>query len=214
MSTSTQLRADAVDQLLRRSALVWRGYNNVAAPAVATGHASLDSLLPGRGWPLGALTELYSHGIGIGELRLVIPALRRIACDDGRPVVLVRPPHIPYPPALAHAGLPLTRLTWWARVAEAAARWGAVLTPGAARAGAVLLWSEARSDVAMRRLQLAAEEGRALAFIYRPPRMLRNPSPAAVRLALHPATNALRIEVVKVRGGHGGSVLCPLRCAA
>ncbi len=61
----------------------------------------------------------------------------------------------------------------------------------------------------VRRLQLAAQEGHALGFVYRSPRALRNPSPAAVRLALHPAADALRIEVIKARGGHGGSVLCP-----
>jgi hypothetical protein len=160
------------------------------------------------------LTELTPHGAGIGELGLLMPALRRIACDEGRPIVLVRPPHVPYAPALVQSGLPLHRLVWLQPSSEQEAQWAAEQTLRAGIAGAVLLWSDTKADVALRRLQLAAEEGQALAFLYRSPRTLRNASPAAVRLSLHPAAGALRIEVVKARGGHGGSALCPLRSVA
>jgi len=207
-------KAAAVDALLRSTPLVWRGGTTAAVPSVATGHLSLDRLLPGRGWPVGAVTELAPQAAGIGELRLLLPALRRVACDEGRPVVLVRPPHVPYAPALVRAGLPLKRLLWLQPPSEEEAQWAAEQTLRAGIAGAVLLWSEARADLALRRLQLAAEEGQALAFVYRPARALRNPSPAAVRLALRPALEALQIDVLKARGGHGGSVLCPLRSAA
>jgi len=204
----------AVDQLLRERPQIWRGYSTATTPAVATGHSGLDRLLPGCGWPLGAVSELYPHGEGFGELSLLLPALRRIACADARQVVLIRPPHIPYAPALVNAGLPLRRLMWLAPDTDEEAQWAAEQTLRAGAAGAVLLWTQVEANVPMRRLQLAAEEGQSLSFVYRPPRMLRNPSPAAVRLALHPATNAVRVDVVKARGGHGGSALCPLRCAA
>lgn len=204
----------AVDQLLRERPQIWRGYSTAATPAVASGHTGLDLLLPGSGWPLGAVSELYPHGEGFGELRLLMPALRRIARDDARQVVLIRPPYIPYAPALAGAGLPLRRLIWLALETDEEAQWAAEQTLRAGAAGAVLLWTQAQADVPMRRLQLAAEEGQALAFVYRPPRVLRNPSPAAVRLALHPAAGAVRVDVIKARGGHGGTALCPLRCSA
>ena len=204
----------ALDELLRRTPTIWRGYSTAATPSVATGRSALDRLLPGGGWPVGALTELIPHGAGIGEVRLLIPALRRIACDEGRPVVLVRPPHIPYAPALVQAGLPLRRLVWLVPPTEDEAQWAAEQALRAGIAGAVLLWTETKADAAVRRLQLAAQDGHALGFVYRSPRALCNPSPAAVRLALHPAPDALRVEVIKARGGHGGSILCPLRCAA
>jgi len=206
-------KAAAVDALLRSTSLVWRGHGTAAAPSVATGHVSLDRLLPGHGWPVGAVTELVPDTSGIGELRLLMPALRRIACDEGRPVVLVGPPHIPYAPALYRAGLPLRRLIWLQPSSETETQWAAEQTLRAGIAGAVLMWTDTRADLALRRLQLAAEEGQSIAFVYRPPRALRNPSPAAVRLALRPATRALRIDVLKARGGQGGSVLCPLRSA-
>ena len=157
---------------------------------------------------------LIRNSLDIGELRLLIPALQRITCDQARPVVLIRPPHVPYAPAWARAGLPLHRLVWLQPGTDAEAQWAAEQVLCAGIAGAVPLWSTATADVALRRLQLNAEEGHALVFVFRAPRALRNSSPAAVRLALQSATDALRIDVVKARGGHGGSVLCPFRCAA
>ena len=212
-SAPSLARTAAVDQILCERPQIWRGYSTATIPAVASGHGGLDRLLPGSGWPLGAVSELYPHGEGFGELRLLVPALRRIGCDDGRQIVMIRPPHIPYAPALVRAGLPLRRLVWLAPETDDEAQWAAEQTLRAGAAGAVLLWTRLQADVPMRRLQLAAEEGQALAFVYRPLHMLRNPSPAAVRLALHPATNAVRIQVLKARGGHGGTALCPLRCA-
>jgi protein ImuA len=42
---------------------------------VDTGYASLSAELPSGGWPLGALIELLPAHSGIGELRLLQPAL-------------------------------------------------------------------------------------------------------------------------------------------
>lgn len=204
----------AVDALLRSTPLVWRGDSIAQVQSVATSYAALDRLLPGRGWPVGALTEIAVEREGIGELRLLVPALRHLAQAEGRPIVLVRPPYIPYAPALARAGLPLARVIWIEAERDEDAQWAAEQTLRDGIAGAVLLWSKARADLPIRRLQLAAQDGNALAFLFRPARALHNPSPAAVRLLLRPAAEALRVDVLKARGGHGGSALCPLRRAA
>ena len=76
---------------------------------VPSGYAALDAALPGRGWPQGALTELLLEREGIGEIRLTLPALARVQAA-GRDVVWIAPPHRPYAPALAAAGLDLARL--------------------------------------------------------------------------------------------------------
>lgn len=207
--------AAALNQLLRQTPLVWRGRATAEVQAVATGYSALDRLLPGRGWPIGSLTEIAVEREGIGELRLLVPALRHLAHAEGRPIVIVRPPHIPYAPGLARAGLPLSRIVWIEAASDDDAQWAAEQTLREGAAGAVLIWSEATADLPLRRLQLAAQDGSALAFLFRSVRRgLRNPSPAAVRLLLRPAVDALRIEVVKARGGHGGNILCPLRHAA
>ena len=48
----------------------------MASVPCPTGHARLDARLPGKGWPLGAMTELISRNRpGLGEFRLLFPAL-------------------------------------------------------------------------------------------------------------------------------------------
>ena len=158
--------------------------------------------------PWSVLIELIPMVEGIGELRLPLPALKQL-CQESRDIVFVRPPHLPYPPALAKAGLPLNRLVWIETQSDDDARWAAEQTLREGLAGAVLLWSDCSKEVSLRRLQLAAREGEALTFLYRSPATLSLSSPAALRLALHPAQNGLRIDVLKSQGGRTGSTLLP-----
>ena len=74
----------------------------------------------------------------------------------------------------------------------------------------VLLWAAAINDKELRRLQLAAEAGKTLGFIYRPQAAALSHSPAALRLCLHPAERSLCIEIKKCRGGYAGGIV---RCA-
>ena len=65
---------------------VWRGSETATAPAmIATGFTELDHCLlrggGGKGWPVGALTEICTQVPGSGEVSLVIPALA--ALSDG-----------------------------------------------------------------------------------------------------------------------------------
>jgi len=87
---------------------VWRaGEMDRAVPAgIPSGHARLDMELPGGGWPRGALTEILHDGAGLGEVSLLLPALKAVA-DEGRAVAWINPPHLPYAPALASAGIAL-----------------------------------------------------------------------------------------------------------
>jgi hypothetical protein len=188
---------------------VWRGHELAPVKARSTGHMALDALLPGGGWPIGALTELIPLIEGIGEVAVLQAALKRL-CDERRHIVFVHPPYIPYAPALLSAGLPLPRVLWIDAVCDEDAHWAAEQTLREGAAGAVLLWSHAAADRPLRRLQLAAEEGQSLAFIYRPAVSLNNSSPAALRIVLRPAPGALGVEVLKARGGHRGAVLLPV----
>jgi hypothetical protein len=62
-------------------------------------------------------------------------------------------------------------------------------------------------DRALRRLKLAAEEGGSLGVLFRPLRCARDPSPAALRLALEPcAGGGLDVVVLKGRGCTPGRV--------
>ena len=57
-----------------------------------SGYTPLDELLPGGGWPHRGLIELLLQQNGIGEMRLLLPALQRLA---GQRIALLQPPHLP-----------------------------------------------------------------------------------------------------------------------
>ena len=95
-------------EMLNRNELrgrVWRGNEACSArPTLTTGFAPLDRYLPGGGWPVGALIEVFVDRYGIGELRLLIPALRALTGDQTTSakkwLVWISPPFVPYAPAL------------------------------------------------------------------------------------------------------------------
>jgi cell division inhibitor SulA len=168
----------------------------VGRPGESTGHDALDAALPGGGWPPASLLELLLPMDGVGELRLLLPTLVRLA-RQGRNLLMVAPPYVPYAPALAAAGLDLARL----RVVRAEGRdalWAAEQGLRSGACGAVLCWPRGADDRALRRLSVAAEQGDALGFAFRPLRALEQPSPAALRLELMAAG---RLRVHKCRGG-------------
>ncbi len=181
--------------------LLWRG--DQLAPAedvVGSGFAGLDRELPGGGWPRAALIELLADVAGIGELRLLLPALKRLA-QAGEWIALVAPPHIPYAPAFAARGIDPARVIV-VKAAEDRQRWWAaeqVLRSNSA--GAMLFWPKTPGAQRARRLQLAAQEGKALAFLFAPTAGAVQPSPSPLRLRLSPAGNRLSIDIFKRRGG-------------
>lgn len=190
-------RPGGLDDLLQRSD-IWRGGAHAATDHVLpTGHAALDAAI--GGWPRGALTELLTDSQGIGEVSLLLPVLA--ALSRKRWVVFIAPPHIPYAPALAAAGIDLARFLWLRPGNEADALWAMEQSLRSGVCGAVLGWPARADHRALRRLQLAAETGNALAVLYRPRRAAADASPAALRLELTSATGGLRIQALKRRGG-------------
>jgi cell division inhibitor SulA/protein ImuA len=190
--------AEALQHLLERHPL-WRGAALAQAPeALATGFAALDAELPGGGWPVGALTELLAGAPGIGELGLVLPALARLTAA-GRHVVCLAPPHAPYAPALAAAGVDLTRLLV-VRASGRDALWAAEQALRSGGCAALAAWLARPRYSELQRLAVAAEAGRSAAWLYRPPQAASESSPACLRLALEPAQPGLAVRIVKRRG--------------
>jgi hypothetical protein len=100
--------AGPLAEILRDSALIWRGSQTAHPKTRPTGFPGLDERLPGGGWPIGNLVEIVPACEGLGELSLCLPLLVAL-CRDGRRAAFVAPPHIPYAPALQRAGLPWIR---------------------------------------------------------------------------------------------------------
>ncbi len=209
-----------LDEIMRRARL-WRAGEASAEVGLPTGFPALDAALPAGGWPFPGLIEILSGHPGSGALRLMLPALARLA-QDQRWLIWVAPPYQPYAPALQAAGIDLSRVMI-VDVDDAATTAPARGVPrGAAPAtggdevlwafeqalrfpgcGAGLLWPGALEALTLRRLQLACEAGGTLGVLFRAGEFARQASPAALRLLLtpRPASDALDITVLKCRGG-------------
>lgn len=138
---------------------VWRGGHPVLSGGarLSTGFPALDQPL-GGGWPLGGMVEILHQQVGIGELRLMLPAMASLS-QQGRWIVLVGPPHIPYPPALAAAGVQLARMLVITPVAGEEAWWATEQSLQAPACGMVLFWDAPARHAHWRRLQRAAGQG-------------------------------------------------------
>jgi cell division inhibitor SulA/protein ImuA len=175
---------------------------------LASGYPELDRHLPGGGWPRESLTEVLTEHYGIGELRLLMPALARLSTETSTQdftepgwIAWVAPPFQPYPPALQQCGIDLSRMLIVRPRDDSEILWSAEQALSSGTCAAVLLWPSILDDQASRRLQLAAEKGRSWAIAFRPLAARRQPSAAALRLELHPDGQATRVHILKSRGG-------------
>lgn len=169
----------------------------------STGFSNLDQALPNGGWQIGTIVELMPEQIGIGELRLLLPAIAHMTSE--RYVALIAPPYVPFAPAWAQHGVPLERLIVIETHSREDTLWVAEQTLRCHSFAAVVAWPSTIKDKEVRRLQLAAEAGSNIGFLYRPPSAALESSPAAMRLQLRGCPEGLQIDILKCRGGRGGS---------
>jgi protein ImuA len=228
-ATPSAVAPEAIHPALWRAAGIGRG----AASGLATGFAALDAELPGGGWPAGQLTELLLPHPGVGEWRLLAPALAALQqgqdgrgrCDDRpRHVMLFDPPARPCPWTLSALGLDTMLLLvvqghGQPRRAPRGRPWPAADTLWAleqalasGQVGAALAWLPARLPAdALRRLQLAAQAHPGPVFLFREAQARLRPSAAPLRLLLAPGTpeapDALRLRLLKRRGPPGAAPL-------
>ena len=193
---------------------VWRGTACFEqAATVPTGFPALDRELPGGGWPAGGLTELLGGREGIGELQLVLPALASLTAR-GRRVAWLAPPHLPYAPALAAAGVDLVHLAVVRAPGRRDALWAAEQLLRAGSCHALLAWLPEARYPELRRLAVAAGSSRSCALFFRPRAAAAEPSPARLRLALEPGPDGqgLAVRILKRRGAPAlAPVLVPVR---
>lgn len=224
----------AVEQLLQQnSTRLWRarepgsGVASAAPAGLPTGYAALDRCLPGGGWPRQGLIEILSDQRGIGEVRLLLPALAALCRDadtaadvyppprsahagsamlphergSGGWIAWISPPYRPYAPSLAGWGIDVARML--VVNGAGATEWAMDQALRSEACSAVLGWANPRDPQSLRRLQLAAEASRSLAVLYRPLQAGLTPSPAVLRLALlgNGVDEGLQVRIVKSRGG-------------
>ena len=198
---------------------LWLGHQlgRAGVQTVASGFAALDAELPGGGWPRRVLSELLLPHPGVGEIRLLAPALVG-AQRAGRQVMLFDPPAALSAGAIAALGFDVEELL----VVQTRARrvdgpkLASLTTPredraglGAARrpvlpgsdslwaleqalksghVGAIVAWLPPRLRVErLRRLQLAAHGHDGPAFVMREAVAVARPTASPLRLSLHAA---------------------------
>ena len=200
----------SLDALLQGRQL-WRGASPVVAcqPGYETGLRALDAVLPSGGWPASGLVEVLHGAPGQGELSLILPGLAKLTQRE-RPVLLIAPPYQPYVPAWQQAGVHLARLHVL-RVEAPASLWAMEQALRAGCCGAVLGWLPMVEDKALRRLQLAAETGQSLGFLFRGLAAGQTNSLAALRVAVETGRGGNEIRVLKCRGRNPPQVALPLR---
>lgn len=187
---------------------VRRASGQATLAAMPSGWPALDALLPGGGYPIGAVTEFLIAAHGIGETGLLLHGLAtQMARHTQQRLALIAPPDTLNAPALTQAGIDCARAPIvhcrddneriWC-VEQMAARDVFV---------AFVIWGDTLDGTALRRLQLAAEKAACPVFVYRDIRRAGERSPAALRLAVSSRATAnasyQQLEIVKCRGPAG-----------
>lgn len=196
--------------LFEQRADIWcgRGTFPKTSPGIPTGFTDLDALLPGGGWPKGALTEILSEpgsasireSRGNSALWLTMPALAQLS-QQPRWLTWIAPPHIPYAPALTNMGVDLTKILLVHPKTQTDTLWALEQALRSGTCSAVLAWLDNIGPKNLRRLQLAAETGKTWGLLFYQRRNAPPGSTAALRLKVKPTYEGVAVEILKRRGG-------------
>lgn len=202
------LNTEGLNTVLQHPA-VWRGDRLAQGEraGLPSGFNALDKVLPGGGWPIGALTEILHEAQGLGELSLLMPAIVA-QTQQARGVVLINPPHWLYAPAWAAQGVNLSQCLVVRPERANDVLWTAEQSLRAGACALVLVWPEFQNYKpdyrVLRRLQTAAETGQSSGMIFRSTAVAHEASPAPLRLQLTASPNILKdvlyVRVLKRRG--------------
>jgi hypothetical protein len=84
--------------------------------------------------------------------------------------------------------------------------WAFEQSLGSGACDVVMAWARGLRTREIRRLQLAAERGRALGILFRSRSAARESSPAILRMTVEPLPQGARVTLLKSRGGRNGSI--------
>ena len=194
----------SLDSLLKRADIWQASQKKSRQHASSTGYPELDRLLHYQGWPLHSLTEILVSQSHIGEVALVLPSIAK-QMQSGGALFLIEPPFIPYAPAWINAGVDINQMFIIRSCQERDWLWASEQIMANKGVACCLFWppKDHLSNKVLKRLQLASKEGSALNFIFRQDSVVKQSSPASLRLKLH-ATANLEIEIIKQQGGWAG----------
>lgn len=221
---NTKTTLNQIDQLIHNYTTIWRASSRSknhqkhrlfeTTDVLPTAYPELDKRLHYGGWPRNAMTEIglpLSQGnlrSGIGEMRLLLPALRHILKQHY--AIWIAPPFLPYTPALLEAKINTERLIIVDAKTPQDRLWSAeqAIKSGAIKAVFTWLNNDKQTIAALRRLQLATKQNKCWTVLFRNQNELRNASPAALRIKINSHRHSkLNLEVIKQPGGWAGQTL-------
>lgn len=188
-------------------------YSTLKSNSIRSGHDKFDCLLSQNGWPLSLLTEIGLADHGIGEIRLLVPALRELQQNPStRHIVWVAPPYLPLASSLIKEGLDSRYLTIVQPKTIADTIWAYEQALLSESCGAVIGWtgSHQLKNRELRRLQLAAERSHGLSILLRDQSCLTKSSSCHLRLSLKATRlGELEVHIIK-QPQHWGGLHCTL----
>ncbi len=198
-----QKKPQPTAELLKHPALWKAGALPREIETTATGFEVLDRHLPGNGWPKAGLCEFMLPSSGLGELKLLLPALKTLS-QQSRWIAWVNPPFIPYAPALKAAGVDIDKILLIHPKRHKDALWALERATQSGTCSAALAWLDERElkTKDTQRLQLAARQGGTLSCLIRPEKALAENSMAELRVAVRRSGESrLNVSLCKRRGG-------------
>lgn len=200
-SLSASVWQDRLPDHLRQVVWTGRGVTASSMRTLPSGHAALDRVLPGGGWPIGSLTEILPVQPGLGEWRLLGPALSTQVGIDA-PMLLVNPPHEPGLLGLEAWRVPAEAVHWAQASTQADSLWTIDQALKADCFMAILAWLPHVPVQALRRLHAVAAHHGGLFYGFREPQAadMASPAPLRLRLSLGACPHPLNIQVLKRRG--------------
>ncbi|BCV28358.1 ImuA family protein [Shewanella algae] len=220
---SDPAKSQALNGLLERRDL-WLGPGSQGKIlGYPSGFEALNAQLSDAGWPRQGICELFSQSPGHGELSLLLPLMRYLLpaqCgshskrnhsernqsrgDESRDtmIMLIAPPLQPLAQSFAQHGIAAERILWLELTQRKEVLWAMEQGLSSGACPLVLSWLDKLTLSEARRLQLAAEQGKALGICQLPMAQADSNHPVTLKLAISAAgVNTARLQILKRRGG-------------
>lgn len=187
-------------QELKNRRLVWSANqapsHSVEPSFIPSGFAALDKQI--GGWPNSGLVELQPTALGVGELRLILPALSSLATrKEGQGKLQVwLPGGVQLMPQ--GLGMAFTSSTIMLKALSAnESLWVLDTLLQSGICSAVVCWLDALDPAQAKRLQIAAKDSNTLVFCIRSVVSQDSSLPISLRMRLQPTDQGLLLDVFK-----------------
>lgn len=220
-SQQTEHSSDTLKKILPKGSplkdKIWLGAQKTSkvttANSLDSGYQALNKELHSGGWPLNTCTELGLSQHGIGELRLLLPALRLLqqTAHQRQNIIWVAPPFLPYAPALIKEEIDPRKLTIVRTNNIQDTLWSTEQALLSESCAAVFCWTSSHNlnNRELRRLQLASEKTNTWNVLFRHNECLKQPSASGLRIALESNSySKLELHILKQPNGWGGQYCC------